>query len=349
MNLTDLKVKHLKPAPKPKKYADGEGLFLYVTPKGAKSWRFRYRSFSGKHKEMTFGLYPEVSLLEAREKRSETRKLIAIGKDPIEEKITEERALKQKLNNTLNKVAEEWHELNLNKWSERHANTIMFRLKRYVFPKLGDRAISDITALDILELLRDVEKEEKYELCHRLLQYLTGIFRLAVLTQRITVNPCTDLKGVLKVGTVTHRPSINIKELPALLKSLESSGCSMQDKIAVKLIMLIFVRPTELRKSKWAYIDFDKKQWCIPPELMKMQRPHIVPLASQTIELLKQLKEITGDSEYLFPTKNFIKHPYMNMNTINNLLKKLGMKKTLCSWVSLSCFYNTLRNWQMEK
>lgn len=280
MTLTDVAIKSLKPASKAKKYADGEGLFLYVSTTSSKSWRFRYRNIAGIEKELTFGLYPSVSLQEARKRRFEAKKLLAEGKDPIVQKREIKRATILKLNNTFESLAREWHELNSGKWSDKHANTIMFRLKRYAIPHLGNRVISEITVLDVLDILRRIERENKFELCHRTLQYLADIFRLAVLTQKATYNPCVDLKGVLRTRKVVHRPTIKIHELSSFLTRLEASDAAQLDKLAMRLLVLTFVRPGELRKSKWGYIDFEKRLWIIPAELMKMRKEHIVPLST---------------------------------------------------------------------
>lgn len=348
MSLTETAIKNFKPANKGKKYADGEGLFLFVTTNGTKSWRLRYR-FMGKEQELTIGTYPSLSLFEARLKRTEARKLLISGKDPITERKETKRIAKIQSAHTFEALITEWHEINLNKWTPKHAKTILYRLKRYVIPYIGKRPVSEITVIEILEILRRIEKTGKIELCHKILQYCSSTFRLAVLTQRVKYNPCTDLKGVLKTSKVKHHPTIRIADLPDFLKKLEAYNTPQLYKLAVRMLILTFVRQGELRKAKWEYFDLEKKIWCIPAELMKMRKEHIVPLANQTIEVLNEIKKISGDSEYLFPTRNKIKHPYMNENVINNLIHDLGYKGKLVAHGFRTLASTTLNEFRFDR
>lgn len=329
MKLNDTFVRKLKPEQQSRKYADGQGLFLFVNSNGTKSWRFRYRDINGKEKEMTFGTYPELSLAEAREKRLEQRRLVINGIDPIAEKkgtVEKQRAIHR---NTFQVVAEEWHELNRQKWTARYATSVTFRLKKYGYPNFGDRPVSEITTLEILSVLRAIEKNGSYVLAHRILQYFASIFRFAVITQRVKYNPCNDLKSVLVTGKVKHYPTIKITELPEFINQLDNHLTTETNKLAIKLLMLTFVRQGELRRAKWEYFDIEKRIWCIPAEIMKMKRDHLVPLSKQAIAILNQLKDISGSGEYLFPTKNKMKYPYMNENVINNILHDMRYKDRL--------------------
>ncbi len=330
MLLSDRTIKSLQPASKAKKYADGEGLFLFVNSNGTKSWRFRYRNVAGIEKELTFGVYPEISLLEARTKKIEVRKLIRAGKDPIADKKEKKLIAVYAAGNTFQGVATEWFNLNKDKWTNKYSLKIWSRLEKYVFPKIGDKAISQVTGLEILEtIIRKLEKEGKTESSHKLLQNCSAILQLAFLTKRVPYNPLIGLRGVLKPHKTKGFPTIKIDELPDFLHRLEQHETSYLYKLAIEMLLLTFVRQGELRKAKWEYFNFEKKLWCIPAEMMKTRQEHIVPLSKQSLKVLKLIKDITGDSAYLFPTKNKIKHPYMNENVINNIIRSLGYKDKL--------------------
>lgn len=330
MPLNDTFIKTLKPSTKAKKYADGQGLFLFVNTNGTKSWRFRYRDISGKEKEMTFGTYPEISLSEAREKRLEQRKLVVNGKDPISEKKIKIHTARIEAGNTFEAVAKEWHDLNRVKWTASHAETILNRLKNHVFPVIGNLKIQEIGALDVLNgVIRHIEKDGKTETSHRILQYCSSIFRFAVITQRIPYNPLADLRGVLKPHKTVNRPTLAIEELPEFLIKLEELKHNEIDKLALRLLLLTFVRPRELRRTKWKYFDLQNKIWKIPAEDMKMGLEHWVPLSNQAVSVIERIHKISGGNDYLFPSKNFLKYPYMNENTMNKLIHKLEYKKRL--------------------
>lgn len=329
MALTDLQIKKLKPASKPKKIADSEGLYLLVNTNGTKSWRLKYR-YLGKEKTLSFGIYPEISLQEARNKKIEARKQIREGKDPSQQK--KEQQLKAKFNsdNSFKGVAEEWYELNKHKWTPKHSQRVWGRLENHVFPAIGKRPISEIHALELLEdIIRKIEREGKIETAHRILQYCTAIFRFAIITKRAKYNPTQDLRGALKPHKKQNHPTIKIGEVPELLKRLENHKTAATTKLAIKMLLLTFVRQGELRQAMWEQIDLKKKIWYIPAHIMKMREEHIVPLSKQVIEILHQLKTLSGENEYLFPTQNKVKHPMMNENTINIVLKAIGYEKRL--------------------
>ncbi len=331
MTLTNLKIEKITPALKPRKYADSEGLYLQVNPNGTKCWRLKYR-FLGKEKVLAVGTYPEISLLEARNKRHEAKNLIREGKDPNLEKQEKVRIAKYNAYNKFSAVALEWFNLNKDSWTEKYSKKVWSRMENYVFPVIGNKPISEVSGLEILEgIIRKIERQGKTETSHKLLQNCAAIFRLAFLTKRVPYNPLTDLRGVLKSHRAEPFPTIKIAELPEFLCRLEKFDTALQNKLAIKMLLLTFVRQGELRRAKWEYFDFEKRLWIIPAELMKMRQEHIVPLSDQLIALLEQLKTISGDSDYLFPTKNKIKYPYMNENVINDILKneKMGYKGKL--------------------
>lgn len=326
MRLTETFIRNIKPTTKPKKYADGDGLFLYVTPKGAKSWRFRYRDIAGKEQEMVLGTYPTKSLLEVRKERFEARQLIENGKDPKQEKRAKVIIAEQMALSTFEAVANEWYELKKEKWSERQKKNVKNRLKNHVIPVIGNRPIAEIRAVEVLNLIiRKLENKGNYETAHKVLQYCSAIFRLAVITERTDYNPLADLRGALKSYRHTNLPTINIKELPEFLERLEAFKTAEINKLAIRLQLLTFVRPVELRKAEWEFFDFEKSVWRIPAHIMKKRLEHWIPLSEQALGILSQIKALTGSGKYLFPTKNKMKHPYMNENVINNIIGHEGM------------------------
>jgi integrase len=322
MTLSHLKIENLQPVSKPKKYADGEGLFIQVNPNGTKCWRLKYY-FLGNEKILSLGVFPHVSLVQARAKRNEAKQLISEGKDPNNEKKEQIRTAKYNASNQFSSVALEWFELNKDKWTPKYASKVKNRLETYVFPVIGLKPINEVTGLKILDdIIRKLESKGHTETAHKLLQNCAAIFRLAFLTRRVPFNPLSDIRGVLKPHRTTSFPTIRIHQLKDFMQQIEACNTRQLNKLAIKMLVLTFVRQGELRKAKWEHFDLNKKLWYIPAELMKMRQEHIVPLAHQTIELLKEIKLHSGNSEYLFPTKNKIKHPYMNENVINDVIKK---------------------------
>lgn len=323
MALTEIAIKALKPASKEQKVYDAGGLYLAVSPSGTKTWRLKYRVL-GKEKKLTLGIYPMLTLKEARFKRDDARKLIADGADPAAEKKTKKRLAAFNAANTFKTVAEEWHENNKTKWTPRHADVLMRRLELHIFPDLGNRPIKDIKPLELLETLRKVEKRDATHLAHRLLQTCSSIFRYAIVTQRADYNSAIHLQGALRPHKEKHHPTLRAKELPEFLQAIETVDTTEQNRLAVKLLLLTFMRQGELRHSKWEDIDLKAKEWHIPAENTKMRDAHIVPLSQQAIELLKELKKLTGWSPYLFPTQQRQKHHVMSENTINVIIKRMG-------------------------
>lgn len=248
MALTDTAVKKLKPENKAKKYADGEGLVLIVNPNGTKLWRYRYR-YWGKAKELSLGTYPIVSLFEAREKRLEAQKRLIAGKDPGFEKKEVLRQMLARQTNNFQSIADEWWEIKKEKWSDRQRKNVKNRLKNHVYPVIGNKPIDDIRAIEFLNgIVRRLEKEGCYETAHRVLQYCSAIFRFAVITERAPYNPLADLRGALKSYKHTNLTTIKIEGLPEFLHKLAGHKTAEINKLAIKLLMLTFVRPGELRR-----------------------------------------------------------------------------------------------------
>lgn len=328
MMLTNTAVKNAKPKQKPYKLTDGDGLYLLVKPNGGKYWRFKYM-YLKKEKLLAFGTYPEVSLQEAREKRMATRKLLASGADPSRKRKEEKRKATYNAKNTFQTVAAEWFETNKPKWTPDHAERLWRRLELHMIPEIGDRPIAELKALDLLDALRKVEKRGTTETSHRLLQTCTVIFRYAVLTGRVQYNPTQDLKGALVPHKAESHPTIQAKELPDFFQQLEAVETSPLNKLAIRLLMLSFLRQGEMRQARWEDIDFDAKEWRVPAATTKMRTLHIVPLAKQTIKLLKEIKKLTGDNEWLLPAQQRRRNAVMSENTINHVLRKMGYKDKL--------------------
>ena len=325
MPLSDTAVRNAKLKDKPYKLTDGEGLYLLVKPNGGKYWRFKYL-YVGKEKLLALGTYPEISLGEARDKRQAARKLVADGTDPGTEKKEAKRRLAYNVENSFQVVAKEWHETNKPKWRPDHAAGQWRRLELHMLPAIGDRPIAEIKALDLLDAIRKVEKLGNTETSHRLLHTCSVIFRYAVLTGRITYNPAQDLKGALMPHKKEHHPTIQAKEIPEFFKQLKKVDVSDLKKLAIRLLMLTFVRQGEMRQATWDDVDFEGKEWRLPAHTTKMNDLHIVPLATQTIKLLEELKKLTGEGKFLFPSERRRHHLRMNENAINYTIHKMGYK-----------------------
>jgi integrase len=326
MLLSDTVVRNTKPKEKMYRLKDGDGLFLQVDPRGGKYWRLRY-FFGGKEKMLSFGTYPEVSLSEAREKRHNVRKLIAQNHDPAEMKKENKRKAVRDAENTFRAVAKEWHEANKAKWSPAHGAKILRRLELHVFAPVGSRVVAEIKPSELLEVLRKIEKQGTTEISHRVLQTCNAIFRYSIATGKSDYNPAADLQGALKAHKAHHYPALKTKEIPEFLRRLNNVQTTPMNKLAIRLLLLTFVRQGELRQAQWKDIDFEAEQWRLPPETTKMRDEHIVPLSKQALAILRELQEISGTSIYLFPSQNRQKNPIMSENTIGSILKKkMGYK-----------------------
>lgn len=328
MALTDTKIRQAKIKAKPYKLGDGDGLYVLVHPNGSKYWRFKYL-INGKEKLLALGVYPEITLVEAREKRLAARKQVANAIDPSFKRREDKRLAQFDANNNFEAIGREWHAANLNKWTPKHGAKILVRLENNIFPYLGHLPLKAIKPAELLDTIRKIENRGATELSRRVLQNCSGIFRYAIVTGRAAYNPAADLVGALKAHAAEHYPTIKFKELPQFLKKLEATNTSLQNKIAIKLLILTFVRQGELRQAKWDDIDFKAKEWRIPAHTTKMREAHIVPLSKPAIALLKELKVITGNGDYLFPSHVRRKHPFISENTINKVIKDMGYKGKL--------------------
>jgi integrase len=326
ISLNDLKVKNAKPSEKPVKYFDGGGLFLLLTPSGGKLWKLKYR-FGGVEKTLSLGAYPQVSLSDAREKRSKARRKIDTGIDPAEEKKAVMAEKAEISENTFQNIALEWHSKRYDTWTRGHAETIKRRLERDVFPLIGHRPIKGIKASDIINVLRIIESRGAIETAHRIKIVCSQIFRYARASDKTDTDPTIDINGFIQPAKVKHRAAIIEPEgIAGLLRSIDGYEGTFIVKCALQLAPLIFVRPGELRSAEWTEIDFKSALWTIPAERMKMRTSHIVPLSCQTIEILKSLHPFTRNSKYVFPSSRSPLRPMSN-NAILSALRRMGFEK----------------------
>ncbi len=326
MKLTDVKCKTAKAKEKPYKLPDGNGLYLYVTGTGVKSWRYNYR-IHGKEKTYTLGKYPQITLVEARDTHKQLHKKVTQGFDPMLEKKHAKIVGGENAANTFEAIAREWHEHKQSEWTDKYSFTIINRLEVDVFPLIGSLPISDITPPVLLGLYRSIETRGVYEVTRRINQYCSQIFRYAVITGRTERDLTRDIQGALKNKKTEHHAAIEIKDLPDLICSLQRNEARMYKptRLAVELMMLTFVRTSELINMRWDEIEWDNKRWVIPAERMKMNRAHIVPLSKQALQILEELKGYNGHREWVFASHTQPRKPMSN-NTILAALYRMGYK-----------------------
>ena len=348
MPLTDTKVKNARPSEKAVKLTEGFGLYLLVHPNGSKYWQLGYR-FEGKQKVFSIGVYPAVSLADARQRRDEAKKLLASGIDPSAKKQADNRTTLEKRNNTraFKTVAKNWFATKTT-WSEDYQCSVWTRLETYLFPDIGNRDIGELDTGDLLVPIKKIEILGYLEIAMRVKQYATAILRYAVQQKIIRFNPAYDLEGAVQKPQAEHRPAIELEEIPALLERIEGyQGRSRLTLLAIKLNLLTFVRSSELRFARWSEIDFKSALWVIPERReaiegikysargAKMRRKHYVPLCRQAVAILKELKDLTydisGDGGFIFTGCYDALKP-MSENTINKALRKMGYdtKTDLC-------------------
>lgn len=321
MALTDTAIRNAKPTEKPVKLTDGGGLYLLLKPNGSRWWRFDYR-FDGKRKTLSMGVYPDVGLKDARNRRDESRKMLANGIDPSENRKSQKNARAELAANSFEVVAREWFAKYSPGWAKGHADKIIRRLERDIFPWLGNRPIAEITAPELLQSLRRIEARGVLETAHRALQNCGQVFRYAVQTGRAQRDPSGDLKGALAPWKPQHYPALTEPlKLAELLRSMDSYQGNLITRSALRLMPLVFVRPGELRQAKWEEIDLGTAEWRYT--VTKTNTPHIVPLATQAVAILEELKELTGRSMYVFPGLRSHDRP-MSENTINAALRYMG-------------------------
>lgn len=319
--LTDVAVRNAKPADKPYKLSDERGLYLHVMPHGGRYWRMNYR-FAGKQKTLAIGVYPDVSLKDARERRDEARRLTTKGVDPCEVKAAQKASSKEAAGNSFEVVAREWFAKVSVGWVPSHADRIMRRLERDVFPWLGGKPIAEIKAPDVLRALRRIESRGALETAHRALQNIGQVFRYATATGRVDGDLTGALRGALPPVRSKHFAAVTDTEgVGALMRAIDGYEGGLVTKCALRLAPLVFVRPGELRHAQWADIDLDAAEWRFV--VSKTKTEHIVPLPAQAVETLRELHPLTGGGRFVFPSVRTKDRP-MSENTINAALKRLG-------------------------
>lgn len=328
MSLTDTSARNARAKGKPYKMADRDGLYLLVQPNGSRLWRFKYRldprSDGGKKEHLyAIGSYPAVTLAEARAECDRARKLVARGVHPTRHRKAEAARRNAEATNTVEAVAREWIAKKRSTWSGYYAGQVERFLQRDVFPRVGALPIREVSAAQLLAIVRAVEERGAETVAILLRQWLSAIFRYAVATLRADSDPAAALKGALHRPPVQHRRPLDPKAIVKLLKQLDDFGGYRSTQIALRLLLLTFVRPVELRAGEWPEFDLDAGEWRIPPERMKMRREHIVPLSRQAVALLRELHELTGGGRLLFPNHRRPK-THMSATTLNRALERLG-------------------------
>ena len=322
MSLTDAKIRNTKPGPKPIKLADGGGLYLEVRPTGAKLWRFRYR-ISGKENVFAIGEYPSISLAEARTDHGKARVLVKQSVHPSHRRKAE-RLSNQKANaNTFEGVAKEWISKKSAGWTPYYLRQVEGFLKSDVFPHVGRLPIRSVTAAHLLEIIRRIEGRGAETVALLVRQWSSAIFRYAVATLRADGDPAAALKGAIHRPKVEHHKPLSRSQIADFTGALEKYGGYRTTVIALRLMLLTFVRTVELRKAEWSEFDLDNAEWRIPAERMKMREPHIVPLSEQAIGLLRELQTYTGGRDSLFPNYRRPKE-CMTATTLNRALERMG-------------------------
>jgi integrase len=326
MRLTDTAIRKAKPTDKVQRIFDGGGLYLEISPAGGKLWRLKYRH-GGKEKRLAFGTYPDTSLASARDKRDAARKLLAAGVDPGEHRKAEKAAGDDRAANSFEVIAREWLAKHSPTWAASHGDKIVARLERDLFPWIGRRPITDITAKELLATVTRIADRGAIETSHRALQNCGQVFRYAIVTGRAERNPAADLRGALPPVKQSHHAAIlEPAAIGGLLRAIEGYQGGFVTRCALRLAPLVFVRPGELRNAEWSEIDLDAAEWNIPGAKMKTGEPHLVPLAPQAVAILRELYALTGRGRYVFPSPRSGSRPMSN-NAVLSALRRMGFDK----------------------
>ena len=329
MKLNDRQIKNAKPAEKPFKLNDGKGLYLYINTSGGKLWRFDF-SHNGKRKTLSIGKYPTISLVEARQAAENARRLLVSGQDPSEAKQQEKRERQAAALNTFEAIARRWHSDNLIRWKENHAARVLRYFETDVFPVIGEMPIQEIRVSDIKTVLDGVMTRGVNNTAEKIREWIGSIFDYAVMLEVVETNPAYSLRKYIPAKQTDHRPALPREELTEFFRRLILAEIEPQNRIALILNMLTFLRSTELRGGQWNEIDFDAAIWTVPAQRMKHEKtapkpPHAVPLADWTLELLAELKELTGNTSFLFPSRTKT-DGFISDATISRIIERMGYK-----------------------
>ena len=321
MSLTDTAIRTAKASEKTQRLFDGGGLYLEISPNGGKWWRLKYR-FDGKEKRIGFGVYPDVSLKRAREKRDEARALLADGIDPGENRKAIKATKAERATNSFEVIAREWFDKNKATWAPSHADKIIARLENDVFPWLGGKAIADITAPDVLAVLRRIEGRGTLDTAHRASGNCSQVFRYAIATGRALRDPVPDLRGALPPVVKSNFAAItDPDQVAGLLRAIDAFKGTFVVQCALRLAPLLFVRPGELRKAEWAGFDLDKAEWRY--FVTKTKTEHLVPLSKQAVVILREMEPLSGHGRYVFPGARDPQRA-MSEAAINAALRRMG-------------------------
>jgi integrase len=324
MPLTDAAARNAKPAAKTVRMFDRDGLYLEVSPRGGKWWRLKYR-YAGKEKRVSLGVYPEVNLKKARARTVDARQLLADGVDPSENRRAARAAQVEGAANSFEVVAREWIDQQMKSWVRGHGERILTRFDRDIFPWIGARPIADLTAPELLITVRRIEKRGALETAHRALGNCGQVFRYAIATGRAKRDPTGDLRGALPTVRPTHFAAITDPErVGALMRAIDGYEGSLTVRCALRLAPLVFVRPGELRYAEWTAVDLDGGEWRYT--VTKTNTPHIVPLSSQAVATLRELKPLTGRGRYVFSSARSSQRP-MSDNAILAAMRRMGIAK----------------------
>lgn len=321
MKLSDTVIRKAKPKTKIYKMADGGGLFLQFQPNGSKYWRLFYR-FEGKQKLLALGVYPDVPLKLARERRDAARKLLANSIDPNENRKAKKKTRSDSLENSFEVVAREWLASYMKNKTASHSEKVIRRLELYIFPWIGNKPIADITPPEVLSTVKRIESLGKIETAHRALNVCGQVFRYAVQTGRAERDVTADLKGAIPPHEVKHYPTFTEpKDIAKFLRDTDGLRSGFTVKCALKMATMLFVRPGELRMAKWKDIDLDAAEWRYV--VSKTKTDHIVPLCKQVIAILRELHPSSGYGEYVFQAARDPQKP-MSDGTVNSAIRRLG-------------------------
>ena len=329
MKLNDRQIKNAKPAEKPFKLNDGKGLYLYINTSGGKLWRFDF-SHNGKRKTLSIGKYPTISLVEARQAAENARRLLVSGQDPSEAKQQEKRERQAAALNTFESIARRWHTDNLHRWKENHAARVISDFEKDVFPAIGEIQITEISVSDVKAVISAIIARGATVTAEKVRQWIGAVYQYAAMLEITDRNPAAVLRGHFEQAKTDHRPALPREELTEFFRRLILAEIEPQNRIALILNMLTFLRSTELRGGQWDEIDFDAAVWTVPAQRMKHEKtapkpPHAVPLADWTLELLAELKEITGNTPFLFPSRTKT-DGFISDATIGRIIERMGYK-----------------------
>jgi integrase len=319
MPLTDVLIRNTKPSDRPIKLFDGGGLYLLIGPNGSRGWRLKYR-LGGREKMLSLGVYPDISLKAARDRRDQARSLVALGSDPSAER----KAKRAAREDTFQALALEWLEMQQRNLSPRTYQKKKERFEAFAFPYLGTKPITEIKAPDVLAVLKRIEARGKMETAHRVRSDCGNVFRYAVVTGRAERDPTVDLRGAIAAVGRQNRPAIvDPARIGELMRAIDGYRGDVSTEFALRLLPLTFVRPGELRLAEWTEFNLDAAEWRIPAQRMKMKELHVVPLSTQAVALLRDLHELTSNGRYVFPSIRSADRAISD-NTINAALRRMG-------------------------